>query len=99
MKMFKWQQTNKHVLSIYLKQNNSREQATFTNVGGNFLIFEQLQSNFWVYCDATLPEFTSIIYSCLLAESTLNDCQLLTENIENSQKNIYVNKVVFLIKC
>ena len=24
MKMFKWQQTNKHVLSIYLKQNDSR---------------------------------------------------------------------------
>ena len=30
------------VLSICLKQNNSREQATFLNVGGNFLIFEQL---------------------------------------------------------
>ena len=40
--MFKWQQTNKHVLSIYLKQNDSREQATFLNFGGNFLIFEQL---------------------------------------------------------
>ena len=35
-------QTNKHVLSIYLKQNDSREQATFLNFGGNVLIFEQL---------------------------------------------------------
>ena len=34
--------TNKYVLSIYLKQNDSREQATFLNFGGNFLIFEQL---------------------------------------------------------
>ena len=33
---------NKHVLSIYLKQNDPREQATFLNFGGNFLIFEQL---------------------------------------------------------
>ena len=37
-KMFKWQQTNKHVLSIYLK-HDSREQATFLNFGGNVLIF------------------------------------------------------------
>ena len=58
--------TNKHVLSIYLKQNDSREQATFLNFGGNFLIFEQLQSNFWVYCEETFPEFTSTIYSRLL---------------------------------
>ena len=40
--MFKWQQKNKHVLIIYLKQNDSREQTTFLNFGGNFLIFEQL---------------------------------------------------------
>ena len=69
MKMFKWQQkkkqTNKHVLSIYLKEHDSRKQATFLNFGGNFLIFEQLKSNFWVYCEATFPEFTSKIYSCL----------------------------------
>ena len=58
--------TNKHVLSIYLKQNDSREQATFLNFGGNFLIFEQLYSNFWVYCEGTFPEFTSTIYSCLM---------------------------------
>ena len=58
--------TNKHVLSIYLKQNDSREQATFLNFGSNFLIFEQLQSNFWVYCEGTFPEFTSTIYSRLL---------------------------------
>ena len=57
--------TNKHVLSIYLKQNDSTEQATL-NFGGNFLIFEQLKSNFWVYCEATIPEFTSTIYSCLI---------------------------------
>ena len=68
MKMFKWQQTNKHVLSIHLKQNDSREQATFLNFGGNFLIFEQLLSNFWVYCEATFPEFTNTIYSCLTAK-------------------------------
>ena len=67
MKMFKWQHTNKHVLSIHLKQNDSREQATFLIFGGNFLIFEQLYSNiFWVYCEATFPEFTSTIYSCLV---------------------------------
>ena len=36
------QTNNKHVLIIYLKQNDSREQATFLNFGGNFLIFEQL---------------------------------------------------------
>ena len=35
--------TNKQTrLSIYLKQNDFREQATFLNFGGNFLIFEQL---------------------------------------------------------
>ena len=43
------------------------EQATFLNFSGNFLTFEQLQSNFWVYCDTTFPEFTSKIYSCLTA--------------------------------
>ena len=32
----------KHVLSIYLEQNDSWKQATFKNVGGNFLIFQQL---------------------------------------------------------
>ena len=37
--------TNKQTrfkMSIYLKQNDSRVQATFLNFGGNFLIFEQL---------------------------------------------------------
>ncbi len=30
------------------KPASAREQATFLNFGGNFLIFEQLRSNFWV---------------------------------------------------
>ena len=53
----------------YLKQNNSREQATFLNFGGNFLIFEQLQSNVWAHCEVTFTEFTSTIYSCLIRVS------------------------------
>ena len=60
---------NKSVSSIYLKQNDSREHATFLNFGGNFLILEKLKSNFWVYCEATFPEFTSIIYSCLMKKT------------------------------
>ena len=39
----------KHVLSIYLEQNDSWKQATFKNFSGNFSIFQQLLSNFWVY--------------------------------------------------
>ena len=48
----------KHVLSIYLEQNDPWKQATFKNFGGNFLIFQQLleqllevlTSNFsWIY--------------------------------------------------
>ena len=65
--MFKWQQTNKHVLSIYLKQNDSREQATFLNFGGNFFIFEQLKSNFWVYCESILVKKHSVMKILLLS--------------------------------
>ena len=57
--------TNKHVLSIYLKQTDIREQGSFLNFGGNFFIFEQLLSN----CEATFPEFTSTTYSCLVSQS------------------------------
>ena len=48
----------KHVLSIYLEQNNFWKQATFKNVGGSFLLyfsnfratFGVLTSNFsWIY--------------------------------------------------
>ncbi len=61
---------------------HSREQATFLNFGGNFLIFEQLKSNFWVYCEATFPEFTSTIYSCLppKAESVSTFLKFFSEN-------------------
>ena len=55
----------KQVLSIYLEQNGSWKQATFKNFDGNFLIFQQPQSNFWVYWQVTFPEFTSTIYLCL----------------------------------
>jgi len=67
MKMFKWQQTNKSVSSIYLKQNDSREQATFLNFGSNFLILEKLLGI--LCCEATFPEFTSTIYSCLMKKT------------------------------
>lgn len=60
--MFKWQQTNKHVLSIYLKQNDSREQATFLNFGGNFLIFEQ-------HFKATFRYSVKQLFLYLLAQS------------------------------
>ena len=68
MKMFKWQQTNKHVLSIYLKQNNSRASNFSKFCWQLFDIWatlEHLLSKFWVYCEATIPEFVSTIYSCL----------------------------------
>ena len=32
----------KHILIIYLKQNDSWKQTTSKNFGGNFLIFQQL---------------------------------------------------------
>ena len=61
----------KHVLSIYLEQNDSWKQATFKNFGGNFLIFQQLKSNFWVYWQVTFPEFISTIYWCLVIEGKI----------------------------
>ena len=36
----------KHVLSIYLEQNDSWKQATFKNFGGNFLIFHKFRATF-----------------------------------------------------
>ena len=46
MKMFKWHQTSKHVLSIYLKQNDSTEQATFLNFGGTFSYLSNFRATF-----------------------------------------------------
>ena len=52
----------KNVLSNYLEQNDSWKRATLKNFSGNFLVVQQLQSNFWVYEQATFAEFTSTIY-------------------------------------
>ena len=51
MKMFKWQQTNKHVLSIYLKQNDSR--------ASNFSKFWGQLFDIW----ATLEQLLGIMWS------------------------------------
>ena len=53
----------KHVLSIYLEQNDAWKQATFTNFGGNFLIVQQLQCDFWVYWQLFLNLLVQSIYA------------------------------------
>ena len=55
----------------YLSRTKRLLKGTFKKFGGNLLIFQQLQSNFWVYWQATFPEFTSTIYLCLIPIYTI----------------------------